>query len=100
MMAHSLVLTPEAETDLAHACRWYEDQRIGLGQDFLLCVEQVFDQIRRSPDSHAVGYRDVRQALVRRFPYVVCYRSDRRTVRVIAVYHGHRDPRSWQKRQT
>ena len=97
-MPRNLVIVPEAEEDLAKAKRWYDDQRMGLGQEFLQHVEQVFDRIRQWPEMHAVVREDVRQALVKRFPYVVCYRIVRNTIRVIAVYHGHRDPNTWQSR--
>ena len=46
----------------------------------------------------AVTYRTVRQTLVRRFPYVVCYTFEAEEVCVIAVFHGHRDPSDWRSR--
>jgi toxin ParE1/3/4 len=72
--------------------------RTGLGEEFLARLEQVFDRISHSPEIHAVTYRHVRQTLLRQFPYVVCYVFDNDRVEVIAVFHGHRDPTSWQLR--
>jgi plasmid stabilization system protein ParE len=43
-------------------------------------------------------YRQVRQTLVKRFPYVVCYVFEEGLVDVVAVLHGHRDPTDWQSR--
>jgi hypothetical protein len=40
----------------------------------------------------------VRQALVRRFPYVVCFLIEAERISVIAVIHGRRNPRVWQSR--
>lgn len=97
-MAFPLILEPEAEDDLGDAYRWYEEQRAGLGREFLQCVENVFDRIRRSPEMHAVTYKSVRQTLVRRFPYVVCYTFEEDSVHVVAVFHGHRDPNDWKSR--
>ena len=97
-MLFPLVIEPEAEDDLANAYHWYEDQCPGLGGEFLECVEEIFDRIRRTPEVHALTYRDVRQTLVRRFPYVVCYTFEADTVSVIAVFHGHRDPSDWKSR--
>jgi hypothetical protein len=34
-MAVPLVINPEAEDDLVQACKWYEEQRPGLGREFL-----------------------------------------------------------------
>jgi plasmid stabilization system protein ParE len=97
-MTYRLVIQPEAEADLDEAYLWYEHQQGGLGRDFLECVEAVFDRIVATPEMHAVAYRSVRLALLRRFPYVVCYVLEENTVDVIAVYHGHRDPTIWQSR--
>ena len=97
-MAFPLVVTPEAEEDLAHARRWYEQRGRGLGDRFLASIEEVFDRIRRVPEAHAVTYRSIRQALSRRFPYVVCYTFEADCVHVIAVFHGHRDPDEWKSR--
>ena len=97
-MTNRLVIQPEAEADLNEAYRWYESQRSGLGFEFIECVEQVFGRLCEMPELHAIVYRTVRQALVRRFPYVVCYVAERGCVDVVAVFHGHRDPTGWQSR--
>jgi hypothetical protein len=41
-MSLPLNLRPEAEQELAKARDWYEDQRGGLGEEFLIAVEDVF----------------------------------------------------------
>jgi len=97
-MNYRLVLQPEAEADLDEAYLWYEKQRVGLGAELIACVEAVFDRIRQSPDLHAVVFRNVRQTLVQRFPYVVCYLFEDDRVDVVAVFHGHRDPAVWKSR--
>lgn len=48
-----------------------QKQRPGLGREFIECLEVVFDRIRATPELHGIVYRQVRQALVKRFPYVV-----------------------------
>ena len=97
-MSHSLIVRPAAESDLVDARRWYEEQREGLGDDLLLCVEETLDRIRRMPELNAPGYRGIRRALIRRFPYVVYYRFDGSMISVLAVMHGRRDPKDWQSR--
>jgi plasmid stabilization system protein ParE len=97
-MSYPLEITPEAEADIKQAYSWYESQHIGLGQNFLTCLEQVIVRISRSPEIHAITYRHVRQTLLRKFPYVVCYVFENDRVEVIAVFHGRRDPMNWQIR--
>ncbi len=93
-----MIIRPEAEADLVNARDWYERQREALGAAFVLCVEEVFDRIGRTPELHATVYYDVRRALTRRFPYAVYYRIAGNEVVVLGILHTDRDPREWQAR--
>jgi len=97
-MRYPLLVEPEAELELEQAFNWYNDQRLGLGQEFLEGVEEVFDRIGKMPELHAIAYRTARLTLVKRFPYVVCYIFDGEKVYVIAVFHGYRGPDVWKAR--
>ena len=61
-------LRPSAEADLDDAFVYYEMRRLGLGLEFLTAVEATMARIRRAPRSFPIVYKDVRRALVRRFP--------------------------------
>ena len=87
-----------AREELDEAATWYERQTPGLGQRFKDHVGEVLDRVRRTPEIHGRVYGDVRCAKVRRFPYAVYYRIEPDRVVVIAVFHGKRDPRVWQRR--
>jgi len=94
-MKYDLVVRPEAEADTREACRWYEEQREGLGADFLLCVEACIESIQERPEFCRRIHKDVRRALVRRFPYGVFYTISDRIVAVLAVLHCRRNPKQW-----
>ena len=93
-----MIISSEAEDDLADARRWYDRQRDGLGTDFVECVEKTFQKVAALPEVHEPVYQDVRRAVVRRFPYIVYYRLVDGEVVVIAVMHGRRHQRHWQSR--
>lgn len=93
-----LIVNPEAEVDLDEAKAWYDAQRLGLGDELLNCVSEVFDRLRRTPRLYGKVFQELRLALVRRFPYAVIYRIDDDQITVVAVYHTRRDPRGWQSR--
>ena len=44
-----IIVEPEAEADISEAFNWYEDQREGLGKDFMLCLEAAFTAARDRP---------------------------------------------------
>jgi len=97
-MSLRLMVRAEAEQDLAEARDWYDRQQAGLGGEFLTGVEEMFDRLRDSPQLYAVGYKGIRPARLRRFPYVVYYRITDKAVEVVAVLHGSRHPRVWRTR--
>jgi plasmid stabilization system protein ParE len=93
-----LVVRPEAQVDLLEARDWYNRQRAGLGVEFIHAVEELFEQIRTNPEFYAQTLKHVRRGKVRRFPYLVYYRALDDRTEVLAVLHGSRDPRVWQRR--
>jgi toxin ParE1/3/4 len=97
-MSLPIRLLPGAKAEFDAAADWYEQQRAGLGVDFVARVREVLDRIAANPQLHAAVYNDVRKAVVKRFPYVVIYREDAGEVVVIAVFHTARDPAIWQFR--
>ena len=53
-MSEPAVLLPEAKADVADAYLWYEEQSLGLGMEFLRCVETTLLSIQRTPLIHPV----------------------------------------------
>jgi len=93
-----VVLDPEARAEFDEAYDWYEGRRADRGDAFADEVRKVFDRIGGMPRLHAVGFGEVRMAVVRGFPYCVYYREEPSQVRVLAVFHSSRDPSIWQGR--
>jgi len=93
-----IVLRPKARAEFDEAFDWYEQQQAGLGVEFAERVQAVFDRISAMAELHAIVHRDVRKALVRRFPYAVFYRVRAGRVVVLAVFHAKRDPELWKSR--
>lgn len=93
-----IVLLPEAQAEFDQGVDWYEQQRPGLGQDFIDSVRDVTNRISTTPEVHAITYKDVRKAVVRRFPYNILYRVETDRIVVVAVFHTSRNPKDWQDR--
>ena len=93
-----VVLRRQAQAEFDKAIDWYEEQSSGLGVEFANRVQDAFDRIASMPEIHPPVYRDVRQALVRRFPYVIFYRVRGERIVVLAVFHSKRDPKIWKSR--
>lgn len=73
-------------------------RQIGLGDEFLRCVDACIEITRRSPEMYPVIYEHYRRALVRRFPYVTFYEFQDSTVTVYGIFHTSQDPNKWRQR--
>jgi plasmid stabilization system protein ParE len=97
-MAVELVFAQEAQQDIEEAYRWFEEQRVGLGEDFLSCVDACIQNICRVPELYPKIHEDYRRALVRRFPYAVFYEYTEAKVVVYSIFHTSQNPQKWQLR--
>ena len=93
-----LIVRPLAEADIDAAFAWYEGRSVGLGVDFLRCVDACFGGVAERPLAFPVVHRRVRRSLLRRFPYAVFYVADGERVEILAVTHTSRHPRRWRRR--
>ena len=80
------------------AQRWYDEQRLGLGVEFLRSSEATLARIERTPELYPVIDQETRRAPVRRFPFAIYFEIETDQVVIYAVWHYRRDPRSWQQR--
>lgn len=90
--------TPEAEAELTDARRWYAHQRKDLDLEFMQCVDDTLRLIVDNPHMFPVIYRNLRRAVVRRFPFAVFYEVTVTEIQVVAVFHSRRDPERLKSR--
>lgn len=99
-MTETPILLPEARADVAEAYLWYEEQSLGLGMEFLRCVETALLAIERTPLGYATIHESYRRSLVRRFPFVIFFEfaPDQNRCIVYSVFHCSQDPEKWRSR--
>ncbi len=84
--------TKRAEEDLRLAIKWYEDQRVGLGFEFLDCIEFAIKRIIALPKSYEKPFKSYHRCVVRRFPFSIFYTIEGETITVYAVFDNRQDP--------
>ena len=94
-MKYELLLRGRAKADIRRAAKWYERQRKGLGKDFVAEVDAALGLIEANPEQYEIVHREVRHAILRRFPYGVFYRIRSTKISVFAVMHLKRDDIPW-----
>jgi toxin ParE1/3/4 len=91
-LSYEVQVRRAAELDIAEAQIWYETNQTGLGVEFRSEVSRAIDRLAETPLIYQIVHRDVRRAIVRRFPYIIWYRVVAETVIVLACTYGGRDP--------
>lgn len=99
MTAKRLLSTPRADLDVEAAFEWYENERSGLGLEFLDELRATYNRIADGPLTYQVIRSGIRRALLRRFPYAVYFAVEEAVVLVLTVLHASRDPAEWQRRR-
>src|SRR5258708_6532668 len=94
-----------AADELEDAATWYEQQRGGLGSEFLEAIDDALAFIARWPHAGTPAPdvpQDllVRRAPVRRFPYHVVYLEMPGVIRILPFAHDRRSPGYWHSRAT
>ena len=74
------------------AYNWYEEQLVGLGEDFLMELELGYNKILANPTFYTFIEKEFRRLLINRFPYVIIYEILDRDIVVYAVFHTSRNP--------
>jgi plasmid stabilization system protein ParE len=92
-----LELTPEARAEITRAAAWYNERGVGLGQRFVLAVDQTIERIRQHPFAWTEIEAGIRRALVHKFPYSIFYTVQDTRIRIQAVTHQRRRPGSWRR---
>ena len=89
----------EARDELTEAGRFYASVSPELGGSFFAIFDRAIADIRQFPNGFPKVEGDLRRYSLRRFPFGICYRVDRDSIRVLAFAHCRRHPDYWKHRK-
>jgi toxin ParE1/3/4 len=94
-----VVIEPDAKDDVRQAARDYADREYTLGHRFLDEVRDAVLRIREMPLQFPIIDKNVRRALLKRFPYAIYFvLLDKRKASIVAVLHQKRHPSALDSR--
>lgn len=88
----------EARKEFFEAAEYYEEQVVGLGDDFIDEIEKVLDVIEQQPSSGTQITNKERRFLVSRFRYGIIYSVEENQITIFAVMDLRRKPGYWKSR--
>src|SRR6266571_2595176 len=91
-MTLPVVFRRRFQQDLGAGFDWYEEQRLGLGEQFLSAVQSTLKTIELYPELFISVHGDVRRAIVSRFPFAIFYLVEPRRMSCsgCCIRHGTR----------
>ncbi len=89
---YELILLSDASNDVQIAYNWYESQSFGLGDEFILCIDSVLDNISKEPLIYQKIYKNFRRSFVSRFPYCIFFIKEDKHIQILSIFHAHKDP--------
>jgi addiction module RelE/StbE family toxin len=88
-----VVFSGTARADIEAATNWYQRYaNTRVKQHLMGAIDQAFTLLREQPLMGAPGIAGTRKWVITGFPYIVIYRVDGETLRVLAFRHQRRRP--------
>jgi len=87
--------SPSFVFDLKHAVDYYDGISDRTGDRFRTELQAKLDVISSVSEGFAIVHNGVRAARLRKFPYVLLYRSFERHVEFIGLVHGSTSRSNW-----
>ncbi len=98
MKKFRLFINKFAEKDLEDSKKYYDEQREGLGTEFLLEVKETITKIEENPYQFQKVEKEARKASINRFPFGIFYIVKDLIINVFSIFHFSRNPETWKKR--
>jgi plasmid stabilization system protein ParE len=98
-MSLRLIFKPPAHVEYEEAIVWYEQQRPGLGKEFVLEVDRALQRAQANPELYPRVRQQARKIRLRRFSrYNIYFAVKDGTFSVLAVFHSSRNPEQLWRR--
>ncbi len=91
-MKFRLVILDEVFAELNEAALYYEERQDSLGLALLEEFESALIRISKNPESFQKKYKNFRQSLLNRFPYLVLFEIDESSVVIYRFINARRHP--------
>lgn len=89
----------EALSEFDNAANWYDQQRLGLGAEFVQAVDSAIQRLILHPETWPTIDDRFRHCPVENFPYDVVFVIRDEVILIFAIAHYHRKPDYWSDRK-
>jgi toxin ParE1/3/4 len=94
----AIEILPDAAVEAHAAQEWYLARSSEAAAAFLTELDAGIGRIQTAPDIYPPHRHGTRCYLMRRFPYLIVYRTMPASILVVAIAHSRRKPGYWKAR--
>ncbi len=96
----TVITEPEAEHEWNEAVDWYDQREPGVGHRFNAVVRDYLKVLAAQPERFPLVGRLTRKVKIKDWPYSILFVVDdeHRQLKVVAVWHGKRNPAELRRR--
>jgi len=96
----TVITEPEAEHEWNEAVDWYDQREPGVGLRFNAVVRDYLKELAAQPERFPLVGRLTRKAKIKDWPYSIFFVVDdeQRQIKIVAVWHGKRNPAELRRR--
>ena len=94
MSEYEIKLLAKAREEFSTEFEWYEEQKDGLGGEFIKEIEQSLNLIRKNPNHYPSKINLFNEFVVKKYPYIIIYKiiSSSSEIIITSIFHSKRNP--------
>ncbi len=97
-MRYHIVFRAKARIEIQESFDYYESKVEDLGLNFLEALEKDLNLIAQYPEQAKIVRKEFRQALIKKFPFLIIYKITESSIIIYSVFHTSRNPKDKYKK--
>lgn len=93
MSENKVIVLPKAQKEFQTAYDWYEEQKDGLGDKFILEIELSLSLIQKNPNHYPTKNNPLKEFVVKKYPFIITYKVNfsSKEILIASIFHAKRN---------
>ncbi len=83
----------DAKIDIANSFDWYSNISTIISDNFLIEIKRIIIYLEENPLQFKIVYKEFRQSPLKKYPFVLLYKIDKKQVKVYRVFATKKNPK-------
>ncbi|WP_103864250.1 type II toxin-antitoxin system RelE/ParE family toxin [Aquimarina sp. I32.4] len=92
-MKYEVEIKEEARLEIIKAYLYYEEQQMGLGEQFFAHLDIYMGRIQKNPKHYPVKKNPYREVWIKKYPYLIVYEIIKNKIVIYSIFNTWQDPK-------